>query len=257
MDDTLRSDKPRAGRDGPSARHWNQLYAERDPAEVSWFQPSPAVSLELIAGLGLQPEDPVIDVGAGASTLVDELLTAGHRDVTVLDVSQRALAATRARLAHDNPGRADLVTVVVADLLGWTPTRRYRAWHDRAVFHFLTDPAEQARYRDLAAATVAGYLIVATFAVDGPTHCSGLPVARYSPDELAAALAPAFVPLASRHETHHTPGGAAQPFTWQVLTPAPAPNTAATRPRPDMGIELSSGQDEAASRTVALDAASR
>ncbi len=209
------------GRDGSAARHWDQLYSQRDPAEVSWFQPSPAVSLELISGLGLHPGDPVLDVGADASTLVDELLSSGHRDVTVLDVSPRALAATRDRLAA-----ADGFSVVVADLLAWTPTRRYRLWHDRAVFHFLTDPAKQARYRDLAAATVAaaGYLIVATFAADGPTHCSGLPVARYTPDQLAAALTPAFVPVATRHETHHTPGGAAQPFTWQVLTPAPPPH---------------------------------
>ena len=127
------------GRDGSAARHWDQLYSQRDPAEVSWFQPSPAVSLELISGLGLHPGDPVLDVGADASTLVDELLSSGHRDVTVLDVSPRALAATRDRLAA-----ADGFSVVVADLLAWTPTRRYRLWHDRAVFHFLTDPAKQA-----------------------------------------------------------------------------------------------------------------
>jgi trans-aconitate methyltransferase len=106
-----------------------------------------------------------------------------------------------------------------ADLLGWTPTRRFALWHDRAVFHFLTDPHDRARYRQLATASITpgGYLIVATFAADGPQRCSGLPVTRYSADELAEQLGAKFTTMTTRREHHNTPTGANQPFTWLLL----------------------------------------
>ncbi|MQA15489.1 MAG: methyltransferase domain-containing protein [Pseudonocardiaceae bacterium] len=193
------------------SRHWDQVYDAKGAQQVSWFQPQPTVSLELIDGL-LDRTDPVIDVGGGASPLVDRLLDRGHTDLTVLDVSAHALQLAQRRLGD----RAQQVHWATADLLQWRPERRYMLWHDRAVFHFLTTPDEQARYRELATTSITpgGYLIIATFAADGPEQCSGLPVARHRPDDLAEQLGAAFTTLTTRREHHHTPTGAEQPFTW-------------------------------------------
>ncbi len=198
------------------AAHWDGVYAGRAESATSWFQAEPGTSLQLLDALDLDPAAPVVDVGAGASRLVDALLDRGHRDVTVLDMAPAALASARSRLG---PLREAMVDWIAADLLEWAPARRYRVWHDRAVFHFLTDPAEQAAYRAVARQAVApgGFLVVGTFALGGPTRCSGLPVARYDPDALAEALAPGFTPVLSQRETHHTPWDAEQPFTWVVL----------------------------------------
>lgn len=197
------------------SRHWNEVYDTKGAEQVSWFQPDPTVSWELIDGLHLDRSQPVIDVGGGASTLVDGLLERGHTDVTVLDVSAHALRLAQHRLAD----RAQQVHWETADLLQWTPTRRFALWHDRAVFHFLTDPHEQASYRELTTASVTrgGYLLVATFAADGPEHCSGLPVTRYSADELAEQLGAGFTTVTTRREYHHTPTGTEQPFTWLLM----------------------------------------
>jgi trans-aconitate methyltransferase len=194
---------------------WTAVYGRTPVTEVSWYQPEPTPSLELIAAAGLDPTDPVIDVGGGASTLVDHLLDDGHRDVTVLDVAGEALATARDRLGD----RAKDVHWIETDLLDWQPTRRYRLCHDRAVFHFLTDPADRDRYLSLLSTALApgGYLIVATFAADGPTTCSGLPTARYSPHELAAQF-PGLNVVRETGEEHHTPTGRIQPFTWLLLT---------------------------------------
>jgi SAM-dependent methyltransferase len=201
--------------DAGRERHWERIYDTRRPERLSWYQPYPAVSLELIEGLGPARDAPIVDVGGGASTLVDELLRRGHTDLTVLDISADALGVARRRLGAS----ADRVRWEHTDLLDWAPGRRYAIWHDRAVFHFLTDPADADAYRALATASVAagGHLILATFAADGPDHCSGLPVARYDPDRLAARFAPAFAPVADRREHHRTPTGAEQRFTWLVL----------------------------------------
>lgn len=183
------------------------------PTAVSWFQPEPTVSLDLIDRLDLRPSDPIIDIGGGASRLVDALLDRGFTDVSALDVSEAALEEARARLG----GRATLVTWLHEDLLDWRPSRRYAVWHDRAVFHFLVDPAERAHYVDALRAGLApnGVVVMATFATDGPDRCSGLPVTRYDPDELAAAIGATEV-VATRREEHTTPGGGVQPFTWIV-----------------------------------------
>jgi trans-aconitate methyltransferase len=197
------------------SRHWSEVYATTGAERVSWFQPDPTVSLELIDRLHLDRRQPVIDVGGGASTLVDRLLERGHIDVTVLDVSAHALGLAQRRLAD----RAQQVHWETVDLLQWTPTRRFALWHDRAVFHFLTDPHDRVRYRELATAsvTLGGYLILATFAPDGPERCSRLPVARYSADELAEQLGAGFTSVTSCREHHHTPTGVDQPFTWLLM----------------------------------------
>jgi len=197
-------------------RHWDAMYETRGVAGVSWYEPEAATSLALIGWLSLPPSTPVIDIGGGASTLVDVLTRRGFCDLTVVDISERALQAARERLGHN----AQSVQWVCANLLaGWRPTRRYGLWHDRAVFHFFVDDAGKDRYRQLLGSALAddGVAIVATFAADGPDHCSGLPVARYGPDELVAALGNDLVMLESRREEHMTPAGILQPFTWVAM----------------------------------------
>jgi trans-aconitate methyltransferase len=195
--------------------HWDGVYERSASTSVSWYQPEPTVSTELITAAGVDPGDPIVDVGGGASTLVDRLLDDGYRDVTVLDIAAHALRTARERLGE----RADRVRWVTADLLNWQPPRRYRLWHDRAVFHFLTDTEERERYRAVLRRALApgGRLIVATFADDGPQRCSGLPTARYSPADLAAEFSDYRV-LHTAREEHHTPSGGVQPFTWLLLT---------------------------------------
>ncbi len=189
------------------------MYGRSDLTAVSWYQDRPQTSLRLL-GQVCAPADPVVDVGAGASTLVDELRAEGWSDVTVLDVSATALEVVRGRLDGD-----PAVSLVVADLLAWRPERAYAGWHDRAVFHFLVDPDDRRRYRETAAAAVrpGGALVVGAFAADGPQSCSGLPTARYDAASLSAELAPEFAPVHAEREGHRTPGGAEQAFTWVVL----------------------------------------
>lgn len=195
--------------------HWEEVYARRPEAELSWRQGEPERSLALIQGLGLPPQARIVDVGAGASPLAQRLLDLGYRNLTVLDVSHAALSLLRSRLG----ARASQVHFVVGDLLRLDSIGEFDLWHDRAVFHFLTEAADRARYAELAAKSVAagGSLIVATFAPDGPESCSGLPVRRYDAEGIAQALGPAFTLLQFEREIHVTPAGASQPFTYAVL----------------------------------------
>lgn len=199
-----------------SKQHWDEVYAQKAEDAVSWFQPRPDISLELIDAAGLKPGDPIVDVGGGASRLVDQLLAQGHQDVTVLDVAAAALEKSRARLGE----AADSVHWVVADITRWRPERRYRLWHDRAVFHFLTAPEDRLAYRRALEVGLmsGGTAIVASFALDGPERCSGLPVQRYSPDTLAAELGPAFKLLERRQEEHTTPMGRVQRFQYSMFS---------------------------------------
>lgn len=180
---------------------------------MGWFQNEPTMSLRLLSQA--PPPRSVIDVGGGASLLVDSLLVSGFDDVTVLDVSDHALLQVHERLPHDS----EPVSFVVADILDWQPDRQWNAWHDRAVFHFLIDPNDRARYVATAARAVAtdGVLVIGCFAPDGPESCSGLPTARYEADGLAGEFEPAFRLEQSHRELHRTPAGGVQPFTWVVL----------------------------------------
>jgi len=190
--------------------HWQHIYETTETNAVSWYQSEPAVSLELIHLLGIAPESGTIDVGGGASILVDRLLARGFTDLTVLDISRAALRASRQRVGDDAP-----VTWLAEDLLTWEPTRTYELWHDRAVFHFLSGQ-EIEDYRKVLcrALSPGGAVIMATFATDGPERCSGLPVTRYGLIELGAALGKGFEVVEHRREIHVTPSGAVQPFTW-------------------------------------------
>ncbi len=190
--------------------HWDNVYDTKGERDVSWFEENPAISLDLIRKTGAPADAAIIDVGAGASHLVDALLDSGFSAVTVLDISDTALAASKARLGS----RQASVQWVVADVTEWQPEQSYEVWHDRAVFHFLTEPQDRAAYveRVLKAVRPGGHVIIGTFAPDGPERCSGLPVVRYDSDSLGALLGPSFKLVESRRQDHETPWGAVQKF---------------------------------------------
>jgi SAM-dependent methyltransferase len=193
--------------------HWEQVYRTKRADEVSWFQPEPAVSLDLIRRAVPDTSARIIDIGGGASTLVDALLRVGYSDVTVLDLSATALAQVRARLG----GAAACVHWLDGDVLSaMLPEAGYDVWHDRAVFHFLTTDIERDMYiaQVRRAVRPGGYVLIATFAEDGPIKCSGLPVARYSADALHDEFGRTFELVESIREQHVTPTGATQPFVY-------------------------------------------
>lgn len=191
--------------------HWNRAYSKRATNEVSWFQPQANTSLALIQACALAPSAPVVDVGAGASTLVDGLITCGFSNITLLDIAESSFEDTRRRLPPNAP-----VHYAVADITAWRPPQAFSLWHDRAVFHFLTEDQDRAAYRTALAAAVPTnqHVIVATFHVDGPERCSGLPVQRYSADTLAAEFEGLLRPLEQRREQHRTPAGVEQSFVY-------------------------------------------
>jgi trans-aconitate methyltransferase len=195
--------------------HWDHAYALKGPEGVSWHQPRPELSLALISEAGVDRNAGVIDVGGGASTLVDHLLEAGYRNLAVLDVSPKALAESRSRLGQ----RAAEIQWIEQDVTTFSPARRFAVWHDRAVFHFLTARRDRQRYVESLRQTLApgGVAIIATFALDGPTKCSGLEVARYDEASLQAELGDGFALRAVRREAHRTPWGAEQQFIYVVL----------------------------------------
>lgn len=193
--------------------HWEQIYSSRPAESVSWYQPHAARSLDLIRRVSPGEDVRVIDVGGGASTLVDDLLAAGMHNLTVLDISETALQIAQRRLGE----RAKRVCWLAADI---TKARldpaAYDVWHDRAVFHFLTDPAERAAYVAQVRRAVrrGGHVIVAVFGPEAPERCSGLPVVRYEPGQLHAQFGGEFELLEHVAEEHHTPAGAVQHFVY-------------------------------------------
>lgn len=194
--------------------HWNHVYETKPPDTVSWFQRSPDRSLEYIRKLTGRAAR-IIDIGGGASGLVDSLLNAGYERPLVLDVSAAALAHTQQRLGS----RVDLVEWIVSDVIGVAELPPVDLWHDRAVLHFLADPVDQAAYADLARRTVrsGGHLVIATFALDGPEKCSGLPVQRHDGASLSQLLGGGFELVEESREVHVTPGGSEQRFQWGVF----------------------------------------
>lgn len=199
--------------------HWEAVYREKADDAVSWFQPSATRSLALIEAAGTAHEEPLVDVGGGASRLVDGLLAAGYRDVSVLDISAAALERSRARLGP----AAAAVHWLQADITTVELPARYRLWHDRAVFHFLVDAAPRAAYLERLERHLepGGQAIIATFALDGPERCSGLPVQRYDEESLARTLGPNFRLLETMTERHATPAGAEQAFVYCRFLHAP------------------------------------
>ena len=195
--------------------HWDDTYRTKAETRVSWYQPDPERSRALIEAAAPMRTAGIIDVGGGASRLVDRLLADGYGDLTVLDVSAVALDRSRTRLG---PG-AEAVHWIVADITRWQPSRTWDVWHDRAVFHFLVDESGQDAYLGaLKQATRAGSaVVIATFALAGPERCSGLPVQRYDAKTLAARLGPDFELVSETTEGHVTPAGATQDFQYGVF----------------------------------------
>jgi 2-polyprenyl-3-methyl-5-hydroxy-6-metoxy-1,4-benzoquinol methylase len=195
--------------------HWQNVYKEKGEYQVSWFQERPNISLELLEAVRAAPSSAIIDIGGGASRLVDALVEKGYRDVTVLDLSESAVSIAKMRLGE----RAAMVNWIVADVTQWQPTRSYDLWHDRAAFHFLTEAPDRAAYIDRLTKAVrpGGHAIIGTFALDGPERCSGLPVVRYDATQLSAALTPLFALVDTRRDDHKTPWGAIQHFQFSVF----------------------------------------
>jgi SAM-dependent methyltransferase len=192
------------------AAHWNDRYRSIGARSVSWYEDSPTTSLELLDAVGIRQSDRVLDVGGGASTLVDHLLAAGQRDLTVLDLSTVALGVARSRL-----GDPTQVIWIQADITTWQPDRQWDVWHDRAVLHFLTNDDARASYRNAlhTALRPGGSFVIGAFAQDGPTECSALPVRRYSLGDLVELVGDADI-IEQRRHIHRTPGDADQPFNW-------------------------------------------
>jgi trans-aconitate methyltransferase len=202
--------------------HWDNVYATKDERSVSWFQENPAISLDLIHAAGAARSAAICDIGGGASRLVDALVGEGFQDITVLDISAKALAIARARLAC----AGERVRWIAADVTTWRPERPFDLWHDRAVFHFLTDAGDRAAYAERVAQAVkpGGHVIIGAFAPDGPERCSGLPVMRHDAASIGAVLGPSFTLLESRRDDHRTPGGAVQHFHFSRFRRSASPN---------------------------------
>jgi SAM-dependent methyltransferase len=204
-----------------SQQHWQQVYTTKATDSVSWFQPQATVSLRLIRDTGASRSSAIIDVGGGASTLVDGLLVDGYSNITVLDLSAAALAAAHTRLG----AAGNAVQWIEADATrAALPADTYAVWHDRAAFHFLVDADDRRAYvhNVRQALKSGGHLIVATFAEDGPTKCSGLPICRYDAAALAAEFGEGFTLLHQEKEAHRTPMGHVQSFNYCVFRKVPA-----------------------------------
>jgi SAM-dependent methyltransferase len=195
--------------------HWEQVYGGKSETEVSWFQETPAPSLDLLRLTGAGRTSAIVDIGGGAARLIDALLDLGFENVTALDISEAALAAARARIG----ARADRVKWIVADITQWSPAESYDVWHDRAAFHFLIEPDDQAAYRLRLGQALkrGGHAIIGTFAPDGPEECSGLPVTRWNAEALATFLGPEFALVDSRAHDHVTPWRAVQKFQFSTF----------------------------------------
>ncbi len=193
-------------------KHWEQIYANKSPLEVSWYQKEPALSLRMIQATGIGKSEPLIDVGGGASLLVDRLLAIGYSRLAVLDISAEALASTRERVGE----HAHKVEWYETDITEFTPSHSFSLWHDRAVFHFLTQESDRKRYVEAVQKTLVsgGHLILAAFAIGGPTMCSGLDIVQYDAEKLLQELGNGFQLIEQVDETHITPTGYEQLFSY-------------------------------------------
>jgi ubiquinone/menaquinone biosynthesis C-methylase UbiE len=195
--------------------HWDGIYSQKTESQLSWHQDNPSISLELAEIAGIAPTSSVIDVGGGISRFIDCLIEQGLSDLTVLDLSKVAIDVARQRLGK----RGGVVNWIASDITKWSPSRDYDLWHDRAAFHFLVDLKDRDAYLDRLSRCVrsGGHAIIATFALDGPETCSGLPVVRYSPESLAETLGNKFTLLTERPCLHQIPSGKQQSFQFSLF----------------------------------------
>ena len=202
-------------------KHWESVYTGKAPDQLSWYQETPSMSLDLIEQTGIARDGAIIDVGGGASVLVDHLLALGYTDLTVLDISGQALQTARHRLGS----KADQICWLESDITTLEPRRRYALWHDRAAFHFLTEPEDRAKYVAILKNSLAadGFLLIGAFASDGPTRCSGLDVVRYDQQGICEELGACFRLLGETADPHKTPWETEQKFaffSFQYVGPA-------------------------------------
>jgi len=199
--------------------HWETVYLQKAPPELSWFQQEPGLSLSLISNTRLGRDTALIDVGGGCSRLVDYLCDDGYTDISVLDVSANALAHAQQRLAH----KADGVNWYEEDVTRFQPPRRFALWHDRAVFHFLTSFEDRERYITVLNKAVEpnGHIIIMTFAIGGPRKCSGLDIVQYDVEKMTKTLGPGFSLVEAGEEMHRTPSGRQQKFAYFRFRAAP------------------------------------
>ena len=189
-------------------QHWQRIYTEKQPEEVSWTQAVPETSLALIQSFGVAHDAAIIDIGGGDSRLVDHLLEAGYTNISVLDISAAALERAKARLGEN----AAKVTWIVSDILAFKPATTYTVWHDRAAFHFLTEPAQVQHYAELAKSAVKGYMAIGTFSDNGPLKCSGLPISQYNEAGITSVFEAGFTKVKCFTEDHTTPFNTTQNF---------------------------------------------
>lgn len=196
--------------------HWESIYKDKSSTQLSWYQEEPTISLSLIRNLSLNKTESIIDVGAGASTLVDYLLLDGFKNITVLDLSSNAFAIARERLGE----KAELIHWKVEDVMCHDAEHNYSLWHDRAVFHFLTEKNDREQYRKVLEASVkkGGYVIIAAFAIGGPTKCSGLDIVQYDAEKLQNELGANFKIIDEMSVKHITPAGNEQSFGYYVFS---------------------------------------
>jgi len=208
--------------------HWENIYRSKSDTELSWLQDRPEASLSMLDAVGVTPRR-VIDIGGGQSTFAAEALVRGAEDVVVLDIAEAAIERGKER----SGAQAERVRWIVGDALDMLGLELgvFDLWHDRAVFHFLTEPSDRRRYIEAAATSVraGGHVIIAAFAPDGPEQCSGLPVHRWGSDQLAAEFGQAFEMIRSEQESHRTPWGKPQAFTYALLKRVVAPNSRSSR----------------------------
>lgn len=189
-------------------KHWETVYETKNPDEVSWTQEIPKTSLAFIHSFGLDKSAKIIDIGGGDSKLVDFLLDQGFENITVLDISEKALEKAKIRLGE----KSKKVTWIVSDILDFEPTETYDVWHDRAAFHFLTTDEEIEKYKSIVNKSVDGFLIIGTFSENGPLKCSGLEISQYSQEKLTSTFEEKFDKIDSVLEDHQTPFGTTQNF---------------------------------------------
>ena len=192
--------------------HWEQIYSDKKSTEVSWYQQHPERSLDLIKATGVDVSASIIDIGGGASTLVDFLLDAGYQNLSVLDISHAAIEQAKSRLGN----RANKIEWLEYDITKFLPDEPFDVWHDRAVFHFLTDKLDCSSYIHAMSRALkpGGHVIIATFGLNGPEKCSGLDLKRYSPETMLAVLGDSFQLVETSTEEHKTPGGSSQSFVY-------------------------------------------
>ena len=189
-------------------KHWETVYQTKNPDEVSWTQEIPKTSLAFIHSFGLDKSAKIIDIGGGDSKLVDHLLDQGFENITVLDISEKALEKAKIRLAE----KAKKATWIISDILDFESTETYDVWHDRAAFHFLTTENEIEKYKSIVKNSVDGFLIIGTFSQNGPLKCSGLEISQYSEEKLTSTFEDNFDKINSVLEDHQTPFGTTQNF---------------------------------------------